>query len=129
MRLILLTAIFFSSLFAQTKPKSFVPIGSSARLYTGDVTVKHGMKFTFEFLHCPLSSELLNIKKFEYVITGESAPTRIINIYARRNSQKKCSVKSQKVKQSFAIQPDITRNTQYFLTTDSDINLSDSSIF
>lgn len=129
MRLTFFTVIFFSCLFAETKLKSFTPTGSSARLYTGDITVKRGVKFTFEFLHCPLSSELLNIKKFEYVITGESEPTRIINIYARRSSQKKCSVKSQKVKQSFAIQPDITRNTQYFLTTDSDINLSDSSIF
>lgn len=132
MRIFFFTFIlfFFFSQPSFTKPKSFAPQGLSAKFYKGDLIPRRGLKMTFEFMHCSLSSELLNIKKFEYVITSGSTPTRIINIYANRNdSGKKCGGKSVNVKQTYMINPDITRSTQFYLTTDSDVTLSGTDHF
>ena len=126
---IVLTFSFFIfvSLQSSAKLRSFPPQGTSSLFYKGDIYPRSGMKFVFEFKHCPLDSELLNIKKFEYVLTNSSQPVRIVNIYASRsNLGKKCGKKLEPVKQSYMIDADSFRTTQYYLTTDADVVLSES---
>lgn len=122
--------IYFFAPITFAKQKSFTPHGLSAKFYKGELIPRRGLKMTFEFMHCSLSSELLSIKKFEYVITNDSTPTRIVNIYAnRKDGTKKCAGKSVSVKQTYMIQPDITRATQFYLTTDADVTLSGTDHF